>query len=127
MQRLIDRADLVDAQGNSLTGYYVTEHFVDRATGRPNAVVANGPAGPGTTTESPDPNTGYSGFTDLIGGLGSFDLLQTFTASATPPSQPGENTPIYIIDNHDKAYGTNGIYINRGVYVNGDISEPPCH
>jgi hypothetical protein len=45
-----------------------------------------------------------------------------------PPGVPGVSVPVYIVDNNDQSYGTNGIYINGGaVYVNGNISEPPCN
>ncbi len=114
--------DLQDAQGNNLNGYSVTEHMVYRSNGQPDKSGLSGPDG--TNTQSPDPNTGSSGFDDRIGGLGFHDDLQTFTASIN--GQPGVS--VYVIDNNNNAYGTNGIYISGGaVYVNGDISEQRCN
>ena len=115
--------DLQDANGNNLRGYYVTEHMTFRSNGEPDVEIS-GPGG--MTTHDPDPVNGDSGFPDQIGGHGTHDDLQTFTASTTKAG--GESIPLVIIDINNKTWGTNGIYMSNGaVYVNGDISEPPCH
>jgi hypothetical protein len=120
--RSIDYA-LKDANNNQLTGYSVTEHLVDRSNGQPDTSGLSGPDG--TTTSPPDKNTGDSGFGDYIGGLGFHDDLQTFTATSM---SSGQAFNVFVRDIHDNDFGTNGIYISGGaVYVNGDISEPPCH
>jgi hypothetical protein len=69
-------------------------------------------------------------FFDWIGGFGSFDLLQTFTVSTTPPGQSrGVNIPVFVIDNSGNAWGTNGIWYNptKGAYVNGTVASDLCN
>jgi len=109
---------LDDPAGDTVSGFYVTEHQTDTS-------LANGPEGPGTSTQGPNPY-GLSGFNDLIGGLGFHDSLQTFTVSRNKPGKGGLNYGTFV-RNPSGDYGTLRIYIKGGVvYVNGDASEPVC-
>jgi len=113
---------LQDASNNNLTGYNVTEFLVYRQTGSP---YTGGTTGSPTDTQKPNPQSGYSGFTDGLGGFGFRDILQTFTAS-----QPGgPSIPIFVRDIDDQDWGTNGIWGGGGspIYVNGKTSPQTCH
>jgi hypothetical protein len=66
-------------------------------------------------------------FTDWIGGLRSFDVLQTFTTSTSAPGSGGTNIPVFVVDNQGNAYRTNGIYYQNGLaYVNGTLADSRC-
>ena len=116
---------LENAQGDPLSGYYVTEHIADRATGQPNSTFTKGDNrnGPGTSSGGSDGN-----FTDWIGGLGSYDLLQTFTVSTSVPGKQGTNIPVFAVDIQGHAYGTNGIFYQAGkpAYVNSTVTDTLC-
>jgi hypothetical protein len=118
---------LEDAEDIPISGYYVTEHQANRATKLPDPLVTKGDNrnGPGTSSGT---NDGM--FFDLIGGTDSFDNLQTFTVSTTPPGQSGAvNIPVFIVDDSGNAYGTNGVWYDPsiGAFVNGTVANGQCN
>ena len=110
---------LFNASGNPLSNGWVTEHQTDTSL-----TVAGSPEGPGTSSQ------GGGDFDDLIGGLGFADSKQNFTVSSSAPGRGGRNFSVYVqttIGTNQGNFGTLGIYINGGVYVNGDITEGVCN
>jgi RHS repeat-associated protein len=103
--------------GGDAKGFWVSENQSDKSLT---------PGNSGTTSQGPN-EFGLSGFTDLIGGIGTHDSLQTFSAS---PSQPGPGVPsipLFVRDANGNDYGTLGIYIKAGVaLVNGKASQVRC-
>lgn len=112
---------LQDASNNNLTGYDVTEYLVDRQTGKP---YTGGTTGSPWDTQRPDAQSGYSGFSDQLGGFVFRDILQTFTAR----KPGGPSIPIFIRDINDRDWGTNGIWGGGGkpIYVNSKTSPRAC-
>ena len=115
---------LLDDNNKPVPNMYVTEHQTD--TG-----LANGPAGPGTSTYPSPPypaKTPFaSGFPDSIGGLFFHNSLQTFTVSPSPPGISGPNYPVFVRDMNGNDFGTLGIWIQNGqVFVNGQKATKPC-
>jgi RHS repeat-associated protein len=112
---------LVDAKGNFVSGYNVTEFLVERQTGKP---YTGGTTGSPIDTQHPDPSSGLSGFSDGLGGFGFRDIYQTFTAS----KPGGMSIPIFVRDIDDQDWGTNAIWGggDKPIYINGKSSKP-CH
>jgi RHS repeat-associated protein len=111
---------LDDSQGHAVSGFWVTEHHTDWSLTKPY-----GPAGPGTTSQGPNPY-GLSGFYDVIGGFGFHDSVQWFTVSRNKPAKSVEQYPTFVRTPRGD-FGKLGIYIQAGaVYVNSDASEPVC-